>query len=66
MSEEACRNSCGHQARAMETARTCKQPVSVGSCNGTEARWAFSEQARDCVPFYYSGCQGNKNNFETR
>jgi len=29
------------------------------------AKWHFSENEKRCVPFYYTGCGGNKNNFPT-
>ena len=88
MTEDACQNSCGHQAQLKEATRICKQVSSInhktmfmfpcttltlgtqeldqGVCNGTEARWHFDEEARACVPFYFSGCAGNQNNFATR
>ena len=34
-----------------------------GSCNRTLPRWAFVEEDKQCRPFYYSGCDGNENNF---
>ena len=40
--------------------------MAAGSCNSTLARWAFSEEARACVPFYYSGCGGNQNSFTSK
>jgi len=66
MTEDACQNSCGHQAQLKEATRICKQELDQGVCNGTEARWHFDEEARACVPFYFSGCAGNQNNFATR
>ena len=81
MNEEQCQNSCGHEAQLKEATRICKQvyyidpkpsqffdsqDVEAGSCNETEARWRFDEEARACVPFYFSGCGGNQNNFVTR
>ena len=81
MNEEQCQNSCGHEAQLKEATRICKQvyyidpkpslffdsqDLEVGSCNETEARWRFDEEARACVPFYFSGCGGNQNNFVTR
>lgn len=49
-----------------EATRICKQELDQGVCNETEARWGFDEAARACVPFYFSGCGGNQNNFATR
>lgn len=66
MTEEACQNSCGHVAQIKEATKICKQELDKGGCNETEARWGFDEAARACVPFYFSGCGGNKNNFASR
>ena len=42
----------------------CRLPVRPGSsCKARMRRWAFS--AGRCQQFFYSGCDGNGNNFET-
>ena len=44
----------------------CKEYLEEGSCevvNSTVARWGYHPYSRRCVPFYYSGCGGNENNF---
>lgn len=43
----------------------CSLPKQTGDCSEKHARWQFSETEKRCVPFYYSGCGGNKNNFPT-
>lgn len=30
------------------------------------ARWHYSESDRKCLPFYFTGCGGNNNNFISR
>ncbi|XP_032682374.1 papilin-like [Odontomachus brunneus] len=31
-----------------------------------QSRWYFDQSENRCIPFYYTGCSGNKNNFESR
>jgi Kunitz/Bovine pancreatic trypsin inhibitor domain len=39
----------------------------LGSCRTqAENRWYFDKQSNECHIFPYTGCHGNKNNFETR
>lgn len=66
MTQQACENSCGHLGQIKEATRICKQHLERGSCNETEARWGFSGELKVCVPFYFTGCDGNQNNFESR
>jgi hypothetical protein len=30
-----------------------------------ETRWYFNKESGDCKEFYFGGCDGNENNFET-
>ena len=41
----------------------CEEPVQVGNCSSFKVRWHYSKNQRQCLPFVYSGCQGNPNNF---
>lgn len=43
----------------------CKEPKQVGKCGEKLARWAFSSSDNKCMPFYYTGCEGNTNNYRT-
>jgi len=70
MTRQECGNTCKHSALARRSELTCKQYVEEGSCedgvNSTLARWGYHPYSRRCVPFYYSGCNGNDNNFESQ
>jgi len=66
VTQEACENSCSHKKQLLEATKICKKHIATGSCNETLARWGFDAEARYCRPFYYSGCDGNENNFKTR
>lgn len=43
----------------------CQQPKEPGPCEEYVLRWHYSEDGKRCTPFYYGGCEGNENNFET-
>ncbi|KAF5273765.1 hypothetical protein FQR65_LT17079 [Abscondita terminalis] len=50
----------------MATAKeVCMQTSEVGYCNRHYNRWFFEPNKLMCVPFVYSGCGGNRNNFLT-
>jgi len=44
---------------------TCKLPALVGECHDYVNRWYFNSLDGRCRQFYYGGCGGNENNFET-
>lgn len=45
---------------------TCTLPRAEGTCAEKQSRWYFDQSENRCMPFYYTGCGGNKNNFESR
>ncbi|XP_036342960.1 LOW QUALITY PROTEIN: papilin-like [Rhagoletis pomonella] len=44
----------------------CSLPKQPGDCSEQHARWHYSEADKKCMPFYYTGCGGNKNNFPSQ
>lgn len=44
----------------------CLLPRTPGNCTERQRRWFFDPSENRCAPFYYTGCGGNKNNFESR
>ncbi|XP_074868240.1 uncharacterized protein LOC142022373 [Carettochelys insculpta] len=62
--QKCCPGRCGS---------CCQDPVSnfchlgpdVGPCKAWVPRLFYNASSRQCEPFIYGGCQGNKNNFET-
>lgn len=43
----------------------CLQPEETGPCRAYFERWYFDRAARQCRPFGYGGCRGNRNNFHS-
>lgn len=50
----------------MRLTDTCTLPRDEGRCADKQSRWYFDQSENRCMPFYYTGCGGNKNNFESR
>ena len=44
----------------------CSLPREIGKCNEKLPKWYFDFTENKCLPFHYSGCSGNGNNFDTR
>ncbi|XP_055525400.1 papilin isoform X2 [Wyeomyia smithii] len=42
---------------------SCTLPKDEGSCDGKLARWHFARDDNKCMPYYYTGCGGNENQF---
>ncbi|CAL1266786.1 unnamed protein product [Larinioides sclopetarius] len=43
----------------------CRLPVDPGPCNESHPRWFYDVQSRNCLPFVFGGCNGNRNRFKT-
>ena len=41
----------------------CDEPHAEGNCSSFKIRWYFNSDLDECLPFVYSGCEGNSNNF---
>lgn len=44
----------------------CYLPPVKGRCTESHKRWYFDKDKKTCSHFNYTGCYGNKNNFNTR
>ncbi|XP_048486291.1 papilin isoform X3 [Plutella xylostella] len=61
-SEAACVQKCDPPGALKPE---CTLPKEPGNCTEKYARWAFSESENRCLPFYFTGCNGNDNNYQT-
>ncbi|XP_003736478.2 papilin isoform X2 [Drosophila pseudoobscura] len=72
-SEDACLARCEKKpepptpppAPAPSTVDVCREPASVGDCDQYTLKWHFDGESGACRQFYYGGCAGNGNRFET-
>ncbi|XP_035219260.1 papilin-like isoform X2 [Stegodyphus dumicola] len=44
----------------------CSLPKDEGSCDGAVIHWFYNKESSRCEQFYYGGCKGNANRFESR
>ncbi|KAI1727163.1 kunitz/Bovine pancreatic trypsin inhibitor domain-containing protein [Ditylenchus destructor] len=57
LGQAECQRMCPEQL--------CLLSIDRGACSGRQTRYAFNRQISQCVPFEYTGCGGNLNNFST-
>ncbi|XP_064484437.1 papilin-like isoform X2 [Ornithodoros turicata] len=62
---EQCERQCGSTTVAV-TKDVCSLPKQEGPCKAAILHWYFNMGAGRCEQFYYGGCEGNANRFETR
>ena len=43
----------------------CMMPLAPGRCKSYQTKWYYNRDSGKCEIFYYTGCAGNANNFET-
>lgn len=43
----------------------CQLPAEIGECQDYDAKWYYDTKDKRCRQFYYGGCGGNKNNFDS-
>ncbi|XP_018562061.1 papilin [Anoplophora glabripennis] len=60
---EACSQKCAAPGRKKDH---CSLPRAQGNCTEKLSRWYYDTPEKRCVPFYYSGCNGNQNNFDSK
>ncbi|XP_077538081.1 papilin-like isoform X3 [Haemaphysalis longicornis] len=62
---QQCERMC-NSTRVAVSRDVCAQPKQEGPCTGAIVHWYYNMAAGRCEQFYYGGCQGNANRFETR
>ncbi|KIH44145.1 Kunitz/Bovine pancreatic trypsin inhibitor domain protein, partial [Ancylostoma duodenale] len=43
----------------------CSLSIEVGPCKASIPRYGYDAAQGKCIKFFYGGCRGNANNFET-
>ncbi|KAK4313128.1 hypothetical protein Pmani_015500 [Petrolisthes manimaculis] len=59
-------NECMQQCVRGRSKDLCTLPKASGLCDETLPRWYYDYSETRCMPFYYTGCDGNVNRFITR
>lgn len=49
----------------VQSGSVCDLPSEIGSCDNYVIRYYYDKNKGECEYFYYGGCDGNGNNFET-
>ncbi|XP_069360607.1 papilin isoform X3 [Maniola hyperantus] len=60
-SEAACKLRCSPPGVPIQA---CSLPQDAGNCTEKHPAWSFSPTENRCMPFYYTGCEGNENRFD--
>lgn len=60
-----CRVRFAVNEETVDCQERCLQPLTVGMCRASIARYHFNSTSAACEAFVYGGCLGNDNNFES-
>lgn len=64
--KKVCKGIGSCQVERESATEICSLEIERGACRGSFSRFAYNQQKSTCIPFIYSGCRGNRNNFETK
>ncbi|GIY07736.1 papilin [Caerostris darwini] len=65
VTKEACEQKCINLQPPVAV-DVCALVKDEGPCNNLSIQWYFNKENTRCEQFYYGGCRGNANRFESR
>ena len=64
LSMETCQNVCESRLRG-DPQQVCGLDFDRGTCDEFSVQWYYVAESGRCAQFYYGGCEGNGNRFNT-
>uniref|UniRef100_A0AC34FN29 Spondin-1 n=1 Tax=Panagrolaimus sp. ES5 TaxID=591445 RepID=A0AC34FN29_9BILA len=65
MEKEKCQMSSCRRLLGSHSEEICQEEKEEGQCKGTFPRYWYNKELNRCERFIYTGCKGNRNQFET-
>ncbi|XP_055949212.1 papilin-like isoform X1 [Argiope bruennichi] len=65
VTKEACEQKCINLQPPVPV-NVCELPKDEGPCDKPTVQWYYNKENSRCEQFYYGGCKGNANRFESR